>query len=150
MASTAIWPAQVNANPDHTVVVCVADRRYRLTNLQEGEVALYDDLGNVVHLMRDRVKVNAVTELDASAPKVVVTATTKVTFDSPVVECLQELQVGGKITGAGGMAISGGAGATIEGNMQINNGDVVADTISLKHHKTTLVQPGTGLSGDPQ
>lgn len=139
--------AQVNANADHTVVVCVADRRYRLKGLVDGEVALYDDLGNVVQLKRDRVLVDAVQHLEVNAPTAQITATTthigNVTIDG-------DLTVSGQITGQGGMAISGGAGATIDGDMQISNGDVVADTISLKHHKTTLVQPGTGLSGDPQ
>jgi phage gp45-like len=34
------------------VVISIEDRRYRLTGLAEGEVALYDDLGQVVHLRR--------------------------------------------------------------------------------------------------
>ena len=37
---------------DHGVVIAVDDRRYRLTALAEGEVALYDDQGSRVHLVR--------------------------------------------------------------------------------------------------
>lgn len=33
-------------------ILVAADRRYRITALEEGEVALYDDLGHVVHLTR--------------------------------------------------------------------------------------------------
>lgn len=44
---------------DHTVAVVVGDRRYRLTGLDEGEVALYDDLGQVVHLARDHIAIEA-------------------------------------------------------------------------------------------
>lgn len=41
----------VGGSRDHLVAIAVDDRRYRLS-LAEGEVALYDDLGHVVHLTR--------------------------------------------------------------------------------------------------
>ena len=47
-----------------SVVICVADRRFRLSGLVEGEVALFDDLGQKIVLHRDRIEV--------TAPKVVV------------------------------------------------------------------------------
>lgn len=39
----------------HGVVVCVADRRYRLKGLKPGEVAIYTDEGDRIHLKRGRV-----------------------------------------------------------------------------------------------
>lgn len=62
----------------------------------------------------------------------------------------QTLLVAQQVTGQGGMAISGGTGAKVSGNMTITGGDVKADLISLKNHLTTNVQPGSGLSGGPQ
>lgn len=56
----------------HAVVIAVADRRYRLTGLQAGEVALYDDLGNVVKLGRDALEVTGVTKVTVTAPQVLV------------------------------------------------------------------------------
>jgi phage baseplate assembly protein gpV len=56
----------------------------------------------------------------------------------------------GAITGQGGMAVSGGSGATVAGNLAVSGGDVSADSISLKNHLTTGVQPGSGTSGKPQ
>jgi len=56
----------------------------------------------------------------------------------------------GAITGQGGMAVSGGSGATVAGNLAVSGGDVTADSISLKNHLTTGVQPGSGTSGKPQ
>ncbi|MCL9999231.1 MAG: phage baseplate assembly protein V [Erythrobacter sp.] len=56
----------------HGVVLAVEDRRYRLTGLEEGEVALFDDLGNVIKLGRERIDVTAVTELRVEAPRVIV------------------------------------------------------------------------------
>ena len=43
----------VGGNRDHGVAICVGDRRYRLTGLAAGEVALHDDLDQVVHLKRN-------------------------------------------------------------------------------------------------
>ena len=43
------------------VVICVADRRYRLTGLAEGEVAIYDDQGSKIHLKREgKIEITAV------------------------------------------------------------------------------------------
>ncbi len=43
----------------HGLVIAIDDRRYRLTGLAEGEVALYDDLGQVVHLTRNGIVIAA-------------------------------------------------------------------------------------------
>lgn len=55
----------------HAVAVVVADRRYRMKALKEGEVALYDDLGQSVHLTRDGIVVNGAGKLITfhNAPK---------------------------------------------------------------------------------
>ena len=44
----------VTGNRSHPVVIAIGDRRYRV-KVKEGEVALYDDLGQVVHLLRDGI-----------------------------------------------------------------------------------------------
>lgn len=48
----------VGASSAHTVVVCVDDRRFRLTGLEAGEVALYDDLGHKLHLTREGIVID--------------------------------------------------------------------------------------------
>jgi phage baseplate assembly protein V len=48
----------VGASTDHTVVICVDDRRYRLKGLAAGEVALYDDLGHKVYLTRNGIVID--------------------------------------------------------------------------------------------
>lgn len=45
----------------HGVVLVVADRRYRLKNLAAGEVAIFDDQGQKVHLTRDGIIVSGKT-----------------------------------------------------------------------------------------
>lgn len=49
----------VNGNPDHLVVFDVADRRYRMKNLAEGEYAIHDDQGQSVHLTRDGIVIKS-------------------------------------------------------------------------------------------
>jgi len=45
----------VGGNRDHPIVVAVEDRRYRLTGLAGGEMAIHDDLGQKVHLKRNGI-----------------------------------------------------------------------------------------------
>lgn len=49
----------LNGSRDHGVVICVDDRRYRLTGLADGEVALYDDIGQRVHLKRNGIELHS-------------------------------------------------------------------------------------------
>lgn len=56
----------------HAIVIAVEDRRFRLTGLQQGEVAMYDDLGNVILLGREAVEVTGVTKVKVTAPQVLV------------------------------------------------------------------------------
>lgn len=49
---------KIGGSTGHTIVICVDDRRYRLTGLQPGEVALYDDLGHKVHLTRNGIVID--------------------------------------------------------------------------------------------
>lgn len=51
----------ISGNRSHGVAFLVADRRYRLYKLKDGEVALHDDQGHQVHITRDGIV--------ASAPK---------------------------------------------------------------------------------
>lgn len=69
----------------HAVVIAVEDRRYRLKLEAEGEVAIYDDLGQVVHLKRDGISIESSLKVDIVAPQVTVTAdATTVTGDAIV------------------------------------------------------------------
>jgi phage baseplate assembly protein V len=66
----------------HGVIICAGDRRYRLTGGAPGEVVMYDDQGQKVHLQRAgilitspmKVTVHSDVEVDVTAPKVVVTS----------------------------------------------------------------------------
>jgi phage gp45-like len=57
-------------------VIAVEDRRFRLTGLEAGEVALYDDLGNRVLLLRDRMRLEGKDIVEVVAPKANIQADT--------------------------------------------------------------------------
>lgn len=70
--------AFINGDRSHGVVICVADRRFRLQGLESGEVALHTDEGDVLHFKRGRV-----VELQTATFRV--KADTAVEFDTPLI-----------------------------------------------------------------
>ena len=58
---------EIGGDPDHQVVICVADRQYRLTGLAEGEVAIYDDQGQKVHLTRTGIVIETTGDVTVTA-----------------------------------------------------------------------------------
>lgn len=84
----------VGGHRAHSVVIACADRRYRLTSLEDGEVALYTDEGDKVHLKRGRV-IEVVTET------LNISASTAVNFDTPVINTT------GRIVSAGDQVANG-------------------------------------------
>ncbi|GCL64308.1 phage baseplate assembly protein V [Pseudaquabacterium pictum] len=76
--------ASVAGNRDHVLVIAVDDRRYRLTALQQGEVAIYTDEGDKIVIKRGGT--------------IEVTAATKVVLDTPLVQCTGDVTVAGTVT----------------------------------------------------
>jgi len=79
----------VGGNSKHSVVVASEDGRYRI-KLQDGEVSLYTDEGDYVHMKRGRA-VEIVTDT------LVVKAGIKVRFETPLVEMTGDQYVDGGI-----------------------------------------------------
>lgn len=52
--------AAVGGARSHLIALSVDDRRYRLKELAQGEMAIYDDLGHKVHLTRDGIVIDGV------------------------------------------------------------------------------------------
>lgn len=52
-----VLAAFLDGDRSHGVAVVAADRRYRIKNLQAGEVAIYDDLGHQIVLNRDGIHI---------------------------------------------------------------------------------------------
>lgn len=136
----------------HGVVICVADRRYRL-NVAAGEVALYDDLKQKVHLTRTGIEMetpldvrmqvggNMTVNVDGDA----LLKAANFTVDCPNSMFTGNLRVQGLITGTGGLTVSGGSGASVIGSLE-TTGDVTAGGISLQSHTHTEQGDGAETS----
>lgn len=83
----------VGGNSKHAIVAASEDGRYRIA-LQDGEVSIYTDEGDYVHLKRGRV-VEVVTDT------LVVKAGIKVRFETPLVEMSGDQHVEGDIKADG-------------------------------------------------
>jgi phage baseplate assembly protein V len=104
---------------NHFIAIASDDRRYRIT-LEAGELALYDDQGQKVHLKRDGIievvatekliasckeaEISASTSATISTPQLTVVATTKVTMTTPLLELSGNLNVGGAAVVAGALS----------------------------------------------
>lgn len=76
----------LNGSRDHGVVISVDDRRYRLAGLAGGEVAIYDDQGQKVHLKRSGMVI------DGAGLPVTIENTPKVRMVTPLLEVVGEIR----------------------------------------------------------
>lgn len=127
----------------HGIVLSVTDRRYRITQMKTGEVCIYDDKKRHVYLKQDGIEIDGadspITVKTTNSVKAVVgrdliaTVSGNTTLTCPQVTIQGNLTVTGAIIGQGGLTISGGSGASIDGSLK-TTGDVVAGSISLEKH----------------
>lgn len=114
----------------HGVIVCVADRRFRLVGLQSGEVALYTDEGDHLHFKRGReieivtttLRIQASDQVEINTTTMQVNASASVNFDTPTI--------------------------TTTGSI-VSDGDQVAGSISQQNHVHDNVQNGPGMTNKP-
>ncbi|WP_312993400.1 phage baseplate assembly protein V [Achromobacter animicus] len=114
--------AFLGGDRSHGVVLCATDRRYRLVELEAGEVAIYSDEGDSVVLKRGRV-VEVTTEVFRLNAK-------RCELNAPE----------GIVLNAGVVSASGSIKAEL---------DIVAGETSVQGHRHKDVQPGSGTSGGP-
>lgn len=107
---------------EHAVVIACEDRRYRLKNLEQGEVAIYTDQGDKIVLKRGGT--------------IAVTASTKVEITSPSVTMSGNLTVDGTVTGTTDV---------IGGGKSLKNHTHSAGTLAV----TTAPGSVAGVSGGP-
>lgn len=104
-----------------------------------------EESGHVTITAPEAVTVNTQTAtVNASSSTTINSPTVSITGDTTIDKTLT---VKGHISGAGGLSISGGSGASVQGNLS-TTGDVKAAGISLQNH----VHPGDsgGTTGKPQ
>lgn len=123
---------RVGGNSDHGIVICVDDRRYRIGNLESGEVAVYDATGSTIVL-----KKNGDIEVTPSS------GNAKLDCD---VEITGDLKCDGDATVSGDTNCDG----TVTGSTDVVGGST---NVSLKGHKhsgstlTTTATVSTGSAG---
>lgn len=99
----------------HFLAIASDDRRYRIA-MEEGEVALYTDEGDKIHLKRGRIidivggeQVNVTTKVATVTASISATITApQVILDTPSVLCTGDVTVGGNITATGEVYDQGG------------------------------------------
>lgn len=84
----------VGGHRAHSVVIACADRRYRLTAMEDGEVALYSDEGDKIHFKRGRV-------IEVLTETLNISASTAVNFDTPVINTTGQILSDGDQVAAG-------------------------------------------------
>ena len=95
----------------HGIVVNTCNGAYRITNLQEGETAVYNADGAKIVLKKGRI-------IDIDCQVLNIKAPGGVNIDAPNVDCTAEVTAAGQINGNGGMAVKGGSGASFEGDVR--------------------------------
>lgn len=121
----------------HGIVIATEHATYRLKSLAMGEVALYTDEGDAVHLKRGRIievttgtfRVNASERIELNAPE-------EIALNTERVKASNHMTAQGALSVNGGMDVKGGDGATarISGTLEATT-DVVASGTSLHQHK---------------
>jgi len=141
----------VGGKTSHGIVIATEHGSYRLKNLASGEVAIYTDEGDSIVLKRGHL-IEATTHTFRLNTQVMeVNASTRIDFNTPMVNADQALNVSGLTTLTDGIAISGGAGATatITGDLVTvgtitNNGKAIDSS-----HQHSGVLAGAANTGTP-
>lgn len=114
-------------------VIATDDPRYRMKNLQSGEVAIYTDEGDYVHLRRGRV-------VEISTKKLVVNASDRVEINAPLTLFAGRWQQTGELSNEA---------STMIGGFRNVGGQVISNNVTLETHTHRGVQPGSGNTGQP-
>lgn len=107
-----------------------------------------EDSGQITITAPQSVVINA-RSVSAICQTATVSASESTTIDSPATTITGTLSVNGLITGSGGLSISGGSGAIVDGDLR-TTGDVEAGAISLQSHVHGGVETGGGTTSGPQ
>ncbi|WP_434626188.1 phage baseplate assembly protein V [Pseudomonas sp. Z1-29] len=78
LAGAEVLTAFIAGDRSHAVVLVAADRRYRIQELESGEVAIYTDEGDKIHLKRGRI-------IDIETETLNIKASGSVNFDTPTI-----------------------------------------------------------------
>lgn len=77
---------------DNGIILAVDDKRYRIKSLEKGEVVIYTDEGDKIHLKRGNnieiqtgtLEINASSEIKMTAPEIKLNASNEILADTPL------------------------------------------------------------------
>lgn len=126
-AGTDALIAFLGGSREQGVIVRMENRNFRIKSLASGEVAMFDDLGNIFKMGRNSVELIAVTKATVTAPlaEVVCSSSAKIT------------------SGSSSITISPSGVAIISPTLTHNGKNIGAT------HVHTAVTSGSGTSGAP-
>lgn len=73
----------MGGNRDHMMVLAVGDRRYRIKDMENGEVAFHDDQGQKVHFKRDGLAIETTKDVNVKTPQKVIVESPDIRLGSP-------------------------------------------------------------------
>mgnify|MGYP000000314771 CR=1 FL=1 len=139
LMGSEVLASSLSGDRNHTIVLMVADRRYRLTGLKGGEVAIFDDKKRKVLLSRegividgvaDPIEVKTTGDIKLSGATITLNGTSAVKVNAP------------SITLSGGAISFDAPNSSATGSLT-TTGDVTAGGISLINHTHTGDSGGT-------
>ncbi|MCG9060175.1 phage baseplate assembly protein V [Laribacter hongkongensis] len=138
-AGTAVVVLPLGGRTSHGIIVATENGAYRIGDLKPGETAIFNAFGDRFVFRDGRI--------DGTTKAFRLVASEGMEFDTPAAKFTGAVTVKEALTGTGGMAISGGGGARVEGSLHAT-GDVSAGDISLTGH----THPGDsgGVTGPPR
>lgn len=88
------------------VIVATGDRKFRIKELQPGEVAIYTDEGDTIKLARNRkiqvstmhLEVNAAEDVTYNTKRFIVNATEKAAYTTPILSTSADFTAGGNVS----------------------------------------------------
>lgn len=88
------------------VIVATGDRKFRVKELQPGEVAIYTDEGDTIKLARNRkiqvstlhLEVNAVEDVTYNTKRFIVNASEKAAYTTPILSTSADFTAGGNVS----------------------------------------------------
>ena len=147
-ASAPLPGAELVIHAQGNVITCIAsdDRRYRFA-LESGEVALYDDLGQRIHLTRNGIQASSPISITATSPLVNVVASSQVNITTPLVTISNDVTIGGNLQVDGNIVANGNV-SDAAGTKSMSGMRVVYGTHTHPEHGTgggTTSQPNQGM-----
>lgn len=135
----------IGGDTSRGVAMCVEDERHQI-NLKDGEVAILDDKGNVIHLTDQGILITSEQQIVVNCEQATVNAS-KTTINSEI-EINGNTTINGNATvtgicAVGGLSSASGGSVPATGGINVSNGDITADGISLKGHTHSGDSGGT-------